>query len=186
MSVNAILNQMISEAATVPLEKEGRKFAIKLRDPKAEEFGAKAKRSEVWIRDAPPDAFIIRADEFPAPKNFFQGDHGENKRADFIIISAKKEVILYIEIKSGGGDAGDIKKQLNGAACVLNYCKEVGKRFWREKKFLDGYDQRYIGIVNIGENRIPFTRPRRKSGHDVENYMRISSPHRLYFSHLLK
>ena len=178
-----ILSRMIADSASVPLGSEGGKPTIRLQDSSAKS-GAKAGKSEVCIRNAPPDAFIIRADCFPDLRGFFQGDRGESKRADFIVISEIQKIILYIELKLGPGDAGDIKKQLNGAACVLSYCKEAGKRFWHEKKFLEGYDHRYIGIVNIGKNKRAFDRQLR-SGRDVENYRKIYPSKNLCFSKLV-
>lgn len=189
MQVKTILEQMIATTASLPLEPNNDQHIIRLHEPQLGKSQSSSKRpkkssADVLIRNSPADAFVIKADKFPAPREFFRGDRGEARRADYIIISESKNIILYIEIKSWAGDAGHIKDQLNGAACVLAYCREAGKRYWHEKKFLDNFDQRYIGIVNTGENEKAFdTGP--GTGRKIESYRRISSPHRLYFKQLL-
>lgn len=177
MSDMEILSELILESALVPHENEYGKPVIKLQE-------AGVEGSVSFIRNIPSDAIVIKADEFPAPKTFFKGDKGECKRADFIIISEEKKVILYVELKAGAKDASHIVKQLKGASCLISYCKEIGKQFWSEARFLDGYAHRYIGMVNLSISKKP---SRHKSAplHDSpESFMKISSPHYLQFKEL--
>ncbi len=174
MEDREILSQMIKEAVLVPLEDEYGKPMIKLDEPNV-------KNSMACIRNSPSDAFVIKADEFPAPKNFFKGDKGECKRADFIIISPEKKVILYVELKAGAKDSNHIVKQLKGAACVVTYCTEIGKQFWNQSSFLNGYSHRYIGIVNLSVNK-KTSRHKKAPVHDTpETFFKISSPHNIQF-----
>ncbi len=173
-----ILSELILESALVPHEYEYGKPIIKLHEEGH-------KNSVSFIRNIPTDALVIKADEFPTPKTFFKGDKGECKRADFIIISEEKKVILYVELKAGPKDSSYIIKQLKGASCVISYCKEIGKHFWNENAFLDGYAHRYIGMVNVSVNNKP-SRHKSSPLHDSpEKFLKISSPHHLQFNHLV-
>lgn len=103
----------------------------------------------VTLVDAPEDSLVIKADKFSSQNRFFKNVKSKevNKRADYIIISAKPDpVILFVELKLRSKSA-EIKQQLKGAACVLAFCREVGKQFWEKEDFLDQYDHRYIGIT---------------------------------------
>jgi hypothetical protein len=177
MSDMKILSELILESALVPHENEYGKPVIKLQE-------AGVKDSVSFIRNIPSDAIVIKADEFPAPKTFFKGDKGECKRADFIIISEEKKVILYVELKAGAKDTSYIVKQLKGASCVISYCKEVGRHFWNESSFLDGYVHRYVGMVNLSVSKRT-SRHKSKPLHDLpESFLKISSPRHLQFNEL--
>jgi len=177
MSDMKIFSELILESALVPHENEYGKPVIKL-----EEAGVK--NSVSFIRNIPSDAIVIKSDEFPAPMAFFKGDKGECKRADFIIISEEKKVILYVELKAGAKDASHIVKQLKGASCVISYCKEIGKQFWSEARFLDGYAHRYIGMVNLSISKRPSRHKSAPMHNSPESFLRISSPHHLQFNEL--
>ena len=177
MSDMDILSAMIKDSALIPQEQQHGKPIIKL-----QELGVKG--STTYIRNIPPDAIVIKADEFPAPNSFFKGDKGECKRADFIIISEEKKVILHVELKAGDKDASHIVKQLKGASCVISYCKEVGKLFWGENTFLENYKHRYIGMVHLSASKKP-SRHKSTSLHDSpESFLKISSPHYVQFNEL--
>ncbi|WP_305802900.1 hypothetical protein, partial [Thiolapillus sp.] len=61
---------------------------------------------------------------------------------------------------------------------------EIGKHFWKEETFLDGYAHRYIGMVNLSISKKP-SRHRVSSLHDSpESFLKISSPHHLQFKKL--
>ena len=177
MSDKEILSELFCKSAMIPLENEHGKPIIKL-----QEVGVKG--SVTYIRNIPSDAIVIKADDFPAPKTFFKGDKGECKRADFIIISEEQKVILYVELKAGEKDASHIVKQLKGAYCVVAYCKEIGKQFWNQDTFLDGYVHRFVGMVNLSVGKKP-SRHKSKSLHDSpESFLKISSPHHIQFKEL--
>lgn len=172
-----ILSEMIIESAIVPHDNEYGKPIIKL-----QEIGVKG--AITYIRNIPSDAIVIKADEFPAPNSFFKGDKGERKRADFIIISAERRVILYVELKAGRKGSSYIIKQLKGAACVISYCKEIGKHFWNNNSFLDDYAHRYVGMVDLSVSKKP-SRHKSSPLHDSpERFLKISSPHNLQFNYL--
>lgn len=177
MSDMKILSELILESALISHENEHGKPVIKLQE-------AGVKNSVSFIRNIPSDTIVIKADEFSAPKSFFKGNKGECKRADFIIISEEKKVILYVELKAGVKDAGHIVKQLKGASCVISYCKEIGTQFWSERRFLDGYAHRYVGMVNLSVSKKP-SRHKSSPLHDSpEKFLKISSPHNLQFNQL--
>lgn len=177
MSDMEIISELFLDSVLIPLENEYGKPIIKL-----QETGVKD--SVACIRNIPSDAIVIKGDDFPAPKNFFKGNHGECKRADFIIISEEKKVILYVELKAGEKDTSHIVKQLKGASCVVAYCREIGKQFWNKSIFLDGYAHRFVGIVNISVSKKP-SRYKSALPHDSpELFMKISSPHHLQFKEL--
>ncbi len=178
MSDRQILSELIAESAQVSHENH----VYGQRVVKLQEAGVEGSLSE--IRNIPSDALVIKADAFPAPRAFFKGEKGECKRADFIIISEEKRVILYIELKAGEKDASHIIKQLKGASCVISYCREIGKQFWGEAQFLDDYTHRYIGMVNLSISKKP-SRYKSAPLHDSpERFMKISSPHHLQFREL--
>jgi len=147
MSDIAILKQMIKDTATVPLfSKQSENKVILSEPPPANYF--------ITIDGMPDEenVIVIKADAFKSPDTIFRGEHGERKRADFVIIAdtGKKKVILCIELKaSKGGSTHEIFQQLEGAKCFAEYCREIGKAFWNQPKFLDGYDYRFVSIKNI-------------------------------------
>ena len=182
MTDREILLEMLRKDALEPKGLERGKPIIKLRQ------GGKHRYS-VTIYQPPSDSLVIKAENFPAPSDFFKGSKGENKRADFIVISEGRRVILYIELKAGKRKPGEIKQQLKGASCVLAYCKEVARQFWNKNDFLDNYDCRYIGIVgvNIRKRRTrpesPFHKPSTRHN-SPESFLTIRSPHHLKFNKL--
>lgn len=142
MSDIAILKEMIKESARVPLKEHKGKNQVILKEPDAD--------YSVTIDGMPDEdqVIVIKADDFPAPTNIFNGSNGECKRADFVIIADdKKKVILYIEMKAGNGK--DTTQQLKGAKCVVAYCREIGQLFWNQPNFLKDYDDRAVSIKNI-------------------------------------
>jgi hypothetical protein len=172
-----ILSELFLESALIPLESEYGKPIIKL-----QETGVKGAIS--YIRNIPSDVIVIKADDFPAPNNFFKGDKGECKRADFIIISEEKKVILYVELKAGEKDASHIVRQLKGASCVVTYCKEIGKQFWNQDSFLSDYAHRYVGMINLSVSKKPSRHKSARLHDSPETFLKISSPHHLQFKEL--
>jgi hypothetical protein len=177
MSDTEILSELILESALIPLEIEYGKPVVKL-----QETGIKD--SVCYIYNMPPDAIVIKADDFTAPMSFFKGSKGERKRADFIIISEEKKVVLYIELKAGEKDTGHIVKQLKGAFCVVSYCKEIGSMFWDESTFLEGYAHRFVGMIHLSVSK-KTTRRQSAALHDSPGtFLKISSPHHIQFNEL--
>lgn len=138
----------------------------------------------ITIRSLPEQILAIKADKFPPPP--FAGSRGECKRADFVILArdTARNWIVYVEMKgsrskrSRSRSATEIRQQLMGAMCVVGYCREVVRVFWRQTGFLakGEYQQRFVGVTDIGISKRP-TRTRKGSLHDrPESMLRISAP----------
>lgn len=185
MSDIAILKEMIHENATVPLEndRDGKKKVILREEPPA--------NYSVTIRGMPNDdeVIIIKADFFSSPNAVFKGEHGECKRADFVIIADtdKKKVILCIEMKGGkGGLEKDIIQQLKGSQCFVAYCREIGQSFWNQQDFLKGYQYRFVSIREISISKKPTRTSSTNRIHDhPARMLKITSPHYLRFDQLV-
>lgn len=200
MSDIAIMKEMIKETATVPLENNNNKKKVILKETATVPLEGnnnkkkvikikKEQEYSVTIHGMPNDdeVIIIKADTFSSPDKFFQGNNGECKRADFVIIAntQKQKVILCIEMKAGkGGLEKEIIQQLKGAQCFVAYCREIGQLFWNNRNFLKGYEYRFISIKDISVSKKP---SRTKTAiHDCpERMLKISSPKYLEFQHLI-
>jgi hypothetical protein len=171
-----ILKEMLIDTATVPLLNNKVQLSEEIK---------KDEKYSVIIFNIPTESMVIKIDHFPAPKSIFSGSKGECRRADYAIISTEKKVIVFIELKKTKSLKEDIIKQLMGAQCVMVYCREMGKVFWKKHDFLDGYEYRFVSIGQIGIAKRP-TRSKKHDKHDTpEKMMKITSPHRLEFNHLV-
>lgn len=159
-----------------PTENEYGKSFVKLSEPQAPD-------SIATIRNLPADAVVIKVDAFRSPDDVFNGGNGECKRADYVIISAERKCIIYIEMKRTKDKWSQIVKQLLGAQCFIKYCQEVGKGFWNEKEFLNGYNSRFIciGHTSIAKKKTRITRNAER--HDTPNSaMKVDWPNYIQFS----
>lgn len=173
-----ILKELIKTTATVPVEKLYHRNVTRLSEPSASSH-------EVVISGLPDDTLVIKVDHFTAPTTVFNGTKGENKRADFVIISDEKKKMIFIEMKRTKDSPQEIMKQLKGAACFMSYCCAIGKNFWKNQTFLHGYQMRFIsmGHVNIPKQATRISKPAIK--HDTpENMMKIDWPTRLEYNRL--
>lgn len=160
MSDIAILREMIRDLSTVTLVSSQTGNKLILREPQPANYF-------VTIEGVPDEEniIVIKADDFESPDTIFRGEHGERKRADFVVIAdtGKKKVILCIELKAGkGGQTYEILQQLEGARCFAEYCKEIGRVFWNQPKFLTGYEYRFVSIKNVSvklRRSRPITKP---------------------------
>ena len=172
-----ILKEMLREdALTHIVPKQNGRTTLKLK----EHGGTGHRGYYATIRNIPQDAIAIKVDKFPAPSEFYRGGKGENKRADYIIISEQNKNILYIELKKKKGKRSDIISQLKGATCVLSHCREVAKQYWGKDYFLDKYQQKYIVVYveKIKKTRIQAKRPTSISNgsyNSPDNFLRIGS-----------
>lgn len=174
----AILSQMIKGAAMVQLKEEYGKPLVKLSEPQAPD-------SSATIRNLPNDAMVIKVDAFRSPDDVFNGGNGECKRADYVIISAEKKCIIYIEMKRTKDGWNQIVKQLLGSQCFVKYCQEVGKVFWNDNEFLSGYKSRFISIghTSIAKKKTRITRNAER--HDTpDRAMKVDWPNYLQFNQL--
>ena len=177
MSDLKILHQMIKDNAKVPLVSGYGKHTVTLTEPRQP-------GSAVTIAGIPDNAIVIKADAFKSPDTVFNGSQGECKRADFVIVadSGNKKTIVCIEMKATKAPEKEIIQQLTGARCFIAYCQEIGKAFWHEPDFLDGYKHRFVSIGYTSMPKRKTRIDRSTSVHDrPDRMMKISSPHRLQF-----
>lgn len=174
-----ILAEMLKPELLIDWKKEHGKDVLHLLEPNAP--GSRAE-----IRGMPHDAIVFKPDLFPAPKAVFQGNRGECDRADFIIISERRRVVLYIEMKQSGGKAWKVIQQLKGAFCCLKYCQAIGREFWSKPDFLEGYRDCFVAITDTGPQKQKSVEHKRAPEHNrPEKFMKISSPHYLQFNKLV-
>ena len=136
-----ILQEMVTPEAQVPLQQRQGRPSVELTDRQA--------NTTTEIKGLPHDSIVIRADAFKPP-NVFKGSKGERKRADFVIVSNEEggKWIICIETqKKPHKDRAYVEAQLKGALCFVNYCRCIGKEFWLEKEFLDGYEYRFVSMA---------------------------------------
>ncbi len=184
-----ILQAMIISGARVPLQQGQGKPSVKLTDRQA--------GTTVEIKGLPHDSIVIRAEVFvpradingSQGKSIFEGSKGENKRADFVIVSNKdtSKWIICIEMQAGNSKTAKcVVKQLKGAQCFMRYCKCIGKEFWLEKEFLDDYEYRFISMANIHINKRPTRHTASGSLHNCpENFLKISRGISHHFNRLV-
>ena len=174
-----ILQELIKREATASFVQTSGKPTVTL-----EESGSCKNNSySVVINGLPEDIIIIKADKFPSPDNFFIGNKGERKRADYIIVAQdnNKNWIVHIEMKSREGDNKKIVQQLKGAQCLVAYCRAIGRAFWQVPKFLEekNYQQCFVSITDIitSMDKTPTRIPSKSTWHDTpENKLRIKAP----------
>ncbi len=181
----AILKEMINPSATVPLLDNYGKKQVILREPAPANYAV-----TIYGMPNDDDVIIIKADAFTSPKAIFQGNKGECKRADFVIIAdtGQKKVIVCLEMKGGkGGTETEIIQQLKGAQCFVTYCREIGRSFWNQPNFLKDYLYRFVSIRDISITKKPTRIPPDTPPHDSPDKMlKISSPDYLTFAYLIK
>ena len=179
-----ILQEMLNTGAQVPLKQSAGSTSVELIDKQA--------NTSVEITDLPHGSLVIRAETFKPP-TVFKGSKGERRRADFVIVSnaATEKWIICIETqRSTGKDSGQVEQQLRGAECFIGYCQCIGKSFWQSQKFLNGYQYRFVSIVNINiaKQTTRFYKPgnqRKKKLHDSpENFREIEGHQSLHFNQL--
>ena len=159
-----ILSEMIRDTALASVEehpygRSGKKVVILKELNNEQQYSVK-------IQNAPDEILAIKADEFPAPKSIFRDDKHECKRADYILVAYTKGAnwIIYIELKDGQSNSNkEIRQQLDGAKCLIAYCRAVGRTFWQQPKFLEekNYKQRFVCVKNLKSKKTP-TRNRLK------------------------
>ena len=180
----AILQKMINTGAQVPLQQTAGRCSVTLRDKQA--------KTTVEITDLPNDSIVIKVD-YSKPLEILKTVKGQRKRADFAIVSnaEKNKWIIYIETqKATGKDPAEVEQQLRGAECLIGYCKCIGESFWQSKNFLDGYQYRFVSIVNINIDKQttrphkPGDRPRKKLHDSPEDFREIPGHQSLHFDEL--
>ncbi len=181
----AILKEMLNDDVKVPLEERHHKKQVTLAEPAPANYSV-----TLYGMPNEDEVIIIKADAFTSPNTVFKGEHGECKRADFVIIAdtEKIKVILCIEMKAGkGGTQANIINQLKGALCFVAYCREIGQQFWNQPDFLSNYEYRFVSIRDISIPKKPTRNKSKQQGiHNFpEQMLKITSPNYLHFNHLM-
>ncbi|MFH1962707.1 MAG: hypothetical protein ABIJ30_07525 [bacterium] len=181
MSDIAILHEMIKDTAMLPLADACDKKQITLAEPQQI-------NSSVIIYGIPDNTIVIKADKFKSPDTVFNGSKGECKRADFVIVAdtGNKKVIIYIELKKTKALEEEIIQQFTGAKCFVAYCREIGKEFWKQPNFLDGYMERFVSIrhISISKRKTQIIKPTTGVHDCPDRMMKIISPQNIRFNHL--
>ena len=180
----AILKKMLSEGSKVQPQKVEERASVILKD--------KQGKTTVEIMELPDNSIVIKPDFFKSP-NFLKSLKGQRKRADFAIISnvkGEKWIICIETQRKTRKDREEVEQQLRGAQCLIGYCKCIGKSFWQSKKFLDGYQYRFVSIVNINIDKQTTrfykseNQPRTKLHDSPEDFREIQGHQSLHFNQL--
>ena len=196
MSDMDILNEMFQPEVRVQKEQDAhsKKWNVILREPNMQD-------SKMTVNNIPSDAVIVKAESFFAvivennsltKRPFFVGDRGECKRADFIMISEKEKVAIFIEMKRDKAGGVGVIKQLAGAACLFAYCQKIGELFWEKQDFLKGYTHLYIGVGHTSISKKPVEIKPKKDIHGIprrhnkpNDFKIINRPGNLQYSQLV-
>lgn len=102
--------------------------------------------SSITITGIPEKAFIFKVDCFSQPQALFNDIKDVRKRADYILLAEEKNKkrAVFIEMKRTKDTENNIKAQLRGAACILDYCNSVLKRFWKGATLTTKFDERFV------------------------------------------
>ncbi len=144
-----ILQEMLSPDVQVVLQSRRGRPSVKLTDSQS--------GTTVEIKGLPYESVVIKADYFKGPFPVFNKDLEDiRKRADFVIVSNDekgKKWIICLETKGGNKSRSEITAQLKGANCFINYCRCIGKSFWKSEEFLDGYEYRFVSVVHLNDSK---------------------------------
>ena len=168
MNDSEILNEMLKSDVLIPVPSSHSRTSVSLTDTMS--------NTTVEIKGIPHGSIIIKADCFQSPDTVFQGSKGECKRADFVIVAnGSKKWIIFIETQTGNyKERSEVIAQLRGALCFVNYCKCVGKQFWLEEEFLDGYEYRFVSMARTGVHKRPTRNKHRSTSHTrPESFLKI-------------
>ncbi|WP_052700489.1 hypothetical protein [Methylocucumis oryzae] len=79
----------------------------------------------------------------------------------------------------------EIAQQLAGAQCLVHYCQEIGKVFWQQPDFLEGYAYRFVSLGHIKLAKRKTRMSRVTDVHDhPDKMLKIDWPHYLQFNQL--
>ena len=151
MGANNALRMLLVDDVVVPLRNEYGKNYCYLSESEAD--------YTFRISYVPDDALVIRCDRFPnTGEVFFKGQNDECKRADYVLVSESKKVIMFFELKRSS-DSAPLKKviaQLKGAKCVMDYCASLSSSFLREHDIFVGYTYKYYKAVYTASRKRAF------------------------------
>lgn len=184
MAFYDILKEMIVDSSLIELVQNYDKWKVRLVETNADD-------SVVEILGIPANSVVIKADDFPVPRYFFNDQKSELKRADYIIVALHNDHFysLFIEMKRGKKQESHIMSQLKGALCLYRYIEEIGKIFWEKPDFLAAHNLRFISISKTSIPKKP-TRGNKFSLADIyhdtpQNMLKISGSRTLRFEELI-
>ena len=91
-----------------------------------------------------------------------------------------------MELKKAKSSNKEVIEQLTGAQCLIAYCREIGKKFWKQRDFLNGYEYRFVSIGHISIAKQKPKIPHNARVHDTpEHMMKIVAPHYLHFNKII-
>lgn len=111
---------------------------------------------ELKILNVPSDLMVINIDDNFNNNQIFQGNDGECKRCDFVLISEAEKIVLFIELKkSNNSTRVDKINQLKGGLCFIKYTQSIVEEFFNYPTFLKDYKFCYAIFDNIHAKKRP-------------------------------
>ena len=131
--------------------------------------------SRLEIYNIPEDSLVIDVDASLDIRNLINTTNGACKRADYLIISQEKKLVLFIEMKKGNPKTSDIIKQLKGSLCVFKYCQAIAGQFFDTEDFLDDYKMRFVAFKNVNLTKNKTKIDKMSNDHNTpETLMKVS------------
>lgn len=143
--------------------------------------------SSFVISGLPQESFVFKADAFPQPQALFNDVKEVRKRADYILLAkdSTKRRVVFIEMKRTKDSEHGIIAQLRGAACIMDYCNAVLKRFWGESACITGFDERFVSCAHTSSKR--GTHPNRHAPiHNVPEQLLKLKGHSITYQQLIR
>jgi hypothetical protein len=172
-----VLNRMIKDSAKIVLQDHYRdKKKVVLTEHGTTD-------SSLELHNVPADAIVIDVDANFSNSDLFANSAGECKRADYLIISQEKKLVLFIEMKKGPSPTSDIIKQLIGSRCAFEYCQSIAREFFDEADFLVDYRLRFVAFKHVNLEKKKTKIDKSTATHDTpERLMRVSWANTIQFN----
>ena len=159
MTISASLGALLKKSFFITPHDDNGRRAVRLKEDKPP-------KCKVDVFGIPADSIILRSDLYPPPNETFNSTYGECCRADFVIISHSKKLIVFIELKSSKpSKANKVVNQLKGALCFMEYCSIIAFWFCDEMDSLNNYEHRFVCLVAQTQKQTTGT----QSGHAGQN-----------------
>lgn len=175
-----IFDALIKPSVRVPLTEQYGKFRAELVEPEHPEC--------TWtIRNVPVGTIVFKADTLHSAA-LFNCDRGACKRADYVLVSERngRTFVVHIELTTSSKTEKEFVEQLRGSTCLVEYCRAVGREFWRQGDFLRSCEHRYVAVsrMNIAKSPTRFEGPVRL--HDrPETPLKLANPNDVQFAKLI-
>lgn len=138
------LEELLNPDALV--ETESGKVAGKGKVRLSETINETGKEYSIDVKNLPNDTLVIKADKFEQNKTI---SRKFRMRADYILVN--EDEMVFVELKSGKIRRKDIKQQLMGAQCLVDYLICIGRRFFNDDNFLKttSAKQHFVAIIDF-------------------------------------